>query len=95
MTQTGISLPSAQNAGAIATQIIAITAAITALNNAVAAGNPIVNNILLTLPGSQRDILAGVQLNAADSATLLNNIFGAYQNLLSKYNAQLAALPIT
>jgi hypothetical protein len=95
MAQTGISLSSAQNAGAIATQILAITAAITALNNAVAAGNPIVTSIILNLPGSQPDIMAGVKLNAADSATILNNIFGAYQNLLSQYNAQLASLPIT
>jgi len=97
MSQTGISLNSAILAGVTAKQITDMNTAIGRLNSIVAGppGSPIVVNIVLRIPGTDTDLMQNVTVNAADSSTIINQIFIAFQTLLAQYNAALANMPIT
>ena len=91
----GMSFGTAQSAGAIANEILAVTAAVVALNKATAGGNAQLDSIVVNLGGQKLDILAGVTLDGGASSMVLNNIWSAYQTLLTQYNAALAALVVT
>jgi len=92
---TGMSLSTAESAGALAREILTVTAAVTALNDAAINGDAIVVSLVVSRGGNRQDLMTGLSLSQPDSATILNGVWQSYQTLLNQYNAALAALVVT
>lgn len=91
-----LTLTQAQQAGTIAGQIVAITAGITLIQNALADGVMFqtmqATTTTASAPSGIGDLMFALPMSAADSATILNAIMGVLQADLSALNAQLATI---
>jgi hypothetical protein len=85
------SIAQGQQAGTLANGILALQAFATALQNAVAAGESIFA-VTISASGQTTPINIQIQMNATDSATVINGIVPVIQGLITEWTNELAAL---
>lgn len=89
----GISYPNAKQISLLVQQIDALNAAVTTLNT-VALANPTISRLIFVGNAVEYNIANGLVLSSAETASVLNAVFTAYQTILTARLASLATAEV-